>query len=146
MLINDRVCLILLVACATAEIEVNPLTAERDDKGHLALNRRQRSPYKIGLFMINKFLQTATKFSTSEFQWTYRKIGNYRSALKDFESLNPTGVRDVRLANGMIAKEGTINGNTKLYLFKPTKYDRTTLDIIQTGEEKAPMLTIKYRF
>lgn len=146
MFIYVEICVILMVGYVTAEVEHDPITSESHIKGVFAPKRGQRSVISIGLFGVKKLLQGATEFSSSEFQIVFRKIGSYRNALSDFNSVNPTDVRSVKMVNGRLAKEGTINGDTKIYLFKGGYDGRTTLDIIKTGNPKTPMLTIKYRF
>lgn len=117
-------------------------------------NRDKRSFLNTGLKTVQGLLKSADEFSSNKIQRTFRKFGNYQTAIDDFYSLKPTDVRTVKMANGIEAKAGMVGGY-KLYIYKGGLKDRATLDIIRafeikdalkTGRPRPPVETIHYRF
>ena len=54
-----------------------------------------------GLKTVQGLLKSADEFSSNKIQRTFRKFGNYQTAIDDFYSLKPTDVRTVKMANGV---------------------------------------------
>ena len=54
-----------------------------------------------GVKTVPKLLKTAEEFSSDDYRRTYRKFGNYQTAMDDFHSLKPSNIHTVKMGNGV---------------------------------------------
>ena len=93
--------------------------------------------FRIGLNLVQKgmnamefLLRDATPIPSHTAVRQYQKLGSYQQALKDFDSVNPFGVRPFEIPGGVYGKVGQV-GDRSLVVKNSDGYGNPVIEILQ---------------